>query len=49
MRAIALAHFEANLKGSRDASAFLGDDLRGAFDERGIDLEVGDLYETAVA
>jgi dienelactone hydrolase len=49
MRAIALAHFEANLKGSRDASAFLGGDLRGAFDERGIDLEVGDLYETAVA
>ncbi len=40
MRSITLAQFEANLKESNEAKAFLENDLAETFERRGIDLEV---------
>ena len=40
VRALCLAHMDANLKGSAEARAFLAGDLARSFAARGIDLEV---------
>ena len=46
-RSLSLAHFEATLKGSDEARAFLENDLIGKFAARGIDLQADEKSQAA--
>lgn len=48
-RSLAVALFDAELKGSEDARAYLENDLVGTFAARGIDVEVGEKQDAAGA
>jgi predicted dienelactone hydrolase len=48
-RALSLAHFDENLKGSREAKAFLDGGVKESFAKRGIDLAVEIRKETVGA
>ena len=49
LRALSLAHMDANLKGMSEATAFLESDLDRQFEERGIDLRSGERAVVAGA